>query len=163
MFSIYPVSTGTGRHHFCSLSNLLALVFTTHTHRPFPAVLHKPAGWAPDLSLSRYATHTGECVPWVPGCGGQEDWVSGPYKSKTIAESSWQATTPRAMHRQQTETYSESSCVKSISTWLGASAWEAVFRFNTHQEVTKVLTGNIDWEILSLSSHVASLQFTGTS
>ena len=42
-FLSLPLS-GTSRDYFCSLSDLLTLVFTTHTHKAFPSVLHKPLG-----------------------------------------------------------------------------------------------------------------------
>lgn len=101
-----------------SLSNLLALVFTTHTHMPLSQCCISHLGdhlTHPCLGMQHtQASVSLKCLAVLA--------ISGPHKSETIAESSWQATTPRAMHRQWTKTYPESSCVKGMSTWFGASA-----------------------------------------
>lgn len=52
--------------------------------------------------------------------------------------SSWQATTPRALHKQHTETFPKSSYEKGLFSCPGASAWGAGYRLITHPEATGV-------------------------
>ena len=95
----------------------------------------------------------GDCIPGSHGT-----------LSVTIREdSSWQATTPRALHREQTETHPHPFCEKGLFTCPGASAWGAGFRFATHLEATEVHSGNVGWGTPSLYFPSASLQLAGTS
>ena len=59
-------------------------------------------------------------IPWIPGSEGQAGLVFLGSMGLKQSESSWQAITPRVLHRQQTETQPQSSYNHSFKTGRGS-------------------------------------------
>ena len=178
-----------GRRHwngpfFHSPSTLILLAGTSHPCTfplpgknqwtlPGPVLSHHPTtSWrcalvlcSPAALLKLVGTHSphrgGSLIIWLWWLGSFCSWV--PRDCNNWRDSSWQATTPRALHKQQTETHLQSFCEKSLSTYLGASAYGADFRYATHVEGTEGLSGNVGQGTPYLHSPSASLELASTS
>lgn len=71
-------------------------------------------------------------ISWLWWQVGLDFWV--PWDCDKWSNSSWTIITPRAQHRQQTETYHQSLWEKGRFTWLGILDQKEGFRLSTHLE-----------------------------
>lgn len=117
--------------------------------------LHTPTALlsssATSLKLAGLGSPHGKLLDYLAlvAMGDLHSWV--PQNCNNQRDSSWEATNPRALHRQQTEIHPQSLCDKSLFTYLGASASiypgasasGGGFQFATHLEATEVLSGKV--------------------
>lgn len=105
--------------------------------------------WYPSFPLRGYPLIT--LHSWVlQGCNKWRD-------------SSWQATTHRTQHREQSETDPRPFCGRGLTACLRALPFVTGFGFGTHLEATKLLSGNVGQGTLSLHSPSTLLQLTSMS
>ena len=74
--------------------------------------------------------HPGEAL-WSPGSVGWGSCVPGSHGTNNWRDSPWQTTTPRALHRQQTETYPQTFWERGLYACPGTLVWGAGFWFGT--------------------------------
>lgn len=99
-------------------------------------------------------------ITWVWWPGGFA--FQGPMRL-TIGDGPWQAPSPRAFHRQQTEIDLQPSCERYLLASPGALVSGASFSCGTYIKATKVLSWNIVQGMPSLCSLSTSLQLTSLS
>lgn len=138
-----------------------------------PCTLSQPvkaAGCVPaPVSRAVLLKPTGTCSPhkadsliaWLWCLEGFCSWV--PCDCNNQGNSSWQATTPRALCRQQTEIHPQSFGEQAYLLVLELQPEVHTLEFATHLEVTEVLAGNVGQGTPSLCSPLALLQPTSTS
>ena len=74
-----------------------------------------------------------EDAPASFGTGGQGAlWSWVPWDCNNLKDSSWHATTTRALYKNKTETHPWSLFKRGLFAYLGASEYGAGFQFSTH-------------------------------
>ena len=97
-----------------------------------------PGVWYPSFCPGFYSCPPGD-MPRPPGPGSQGAWHSCVlWGCHCWRDRPWEASTPRALQREHTET-PQLSCDRGLLAILGAG-----FRSGTHLEAMEGLSGNVD-------------------